>query len=196
MRHDNPQLFDNSGNEIAPRTLLQTVNVTSAMADVELTLPATPWNRFKIEVDDWASTQDAVEGRIRFGINGSARLGAADYAWHALGLNTTTSVVSNTNNNDNFIQIVRAATSWRFGSNNNESYSFEFTLDPGTDAGHLPKIWWTGMGLNDSAQGQGYVGSGLYKGVTSQEFGRVEFVRFTMSSDTIKRGIFRLYGTE
>ena len=174
-RIHNPELLDANGNRIVPRTLLQTITLSGAQNTVELTLPASPWKRFEIQIDDMSSVQDRVGGVIKFRMNGAIREGVADYAFH----------VSN-----------QPADATQFGDQNNEAYSFSLHVDPGLDAAYLPKIWWQGMGLSDTSIGVGYHGHGMYRGVTTQEFGRVEGIEFSMDADNIERGEFRLYGTE
>ncbi len=95
-----------------------------------------------------------------------------------------------------YIKLTRDDDTVQFGSQNNEAFSFSIHVDPGLDAAYLPKIWWQGMGISDSSLGEGYEGRGIYRGVTTQEFGRVEGIEFSMDADNIKRGEFRLYGTE
>jgi hypothetical protein len=195
MRHDGPNLTDSLGNRIVPRTLLESVTITG-QAEVILTLPATPWTRFYIEIDDMAATQDQVTGSIQFVMNGSTRLGASDYAFHIAGAPSNTGGNSDASETNFYIKMTKNDTNYQFGSQNNEAYSFGLTVDPGTDAAHLPKVWGQGMGLSDTAIGNGVGIYGIYTGLTSQEFGRAEGVTFSMAADTIRRGTFRLYGTE
>jgi hypothetical protein len=117
-------------------------------------------------------------------MNGGIQAGVSDYSFHVAGYPSTAGEASDFDD------------SLQFGSQNNESYSFNLFIDPGEDAAYLPRIWGQGMGLSDQPIGNGISIYGIYRGVTSQEFGRVEGIEFSMVSDNIKRGEFRLYGTE
>lgn len=195
-RIQTPDLRDADGNRIVPRTLLQTITLTGAQNTVELTLPASPWKRFTIEIDDMAAVQNQVGGRVRLRMNGAVRAGASDYAFNVQGKPSNAGVGSDISDASSYIWLTRNDNGLQFGDQNNEAYSFELRVDPGVDAGYLPKIWGEGMGLSDSPRGVGISVYGIYRGVTSQEFGRCEAVEFSMDADNIARGEFRLYGTE
>ena len=196
MRHDGPNLTNSLGNRIVPRTLLQTVTVTGPVTDVTLVLPATPYKRFHVEIDNWGSTGDGVFGRVRAQMNGLVRLGAAEYSYHTDGYPSTTGSTHSSDNVADSIWITRSNAGWGFGSGPDEAYSFTFEIDPGVDSTNLPKIWWRGVGISDTNIMVGYNGFGVYRGKTSLEFGRMEALQFTVSLDSIKEGEFRLYGTE
>jgi hypothetical protein len=193
--HD-AELLDANGNSIVPRTLLQTITLSGAQNTVELTLPASPWKRFEIQIDDMAAVQDRVGGLIKFRINGAIREGAADYAFHVS--NQPANAGRSQDHDDSFphIQLTRDNDATQFGNQNNEAFSFSLQVVPGVDATALPMLWWQGMGICDTSLGMGYHGHGMYRGVTTQEFGRIEGIEFSMDADNIKRGEFRLYGTE
>ena len=193
--HD-AELLDASGNRIVPRTLLQTITLSGAQNTVELTLPASPWKRFEIQIDDMAAVQDKVGGVIKFRMNGAIREGAIDYSFHVANMASNAIQSQDFDDSFSYIKLTRDDDTVQFGSQNNEAFSFSIHVDPGLDAAYLPKIWWQGMGISDSSLGVGYDGRGIYRGVTTQEFGRVEGIEFSMDADNIKRGEFRLYGTE
>jgi hypothetical protein len=129
-------------------------------------------------------------------MNGGIQAGVSDYSFHVAGYPSTAGEASDFDDSLSYIKLTRDDTNLQFGSQNNESYSFNLFIDPGEDAAYLPRIWGQGMGLSDQPIGNGISIYGIYRGVTSQEFGRVEGIEFSMVSDNIKRGEFRLYGTE
>jgi hypothetical protein len=193
--HD-AELLDVNGNPIVPRTLLQTINLASAQNTVELTLPASPWKRFEIQIDDMAAVQNQVGGVIKFRMNGAIREGLLDYSFHVTNWPSNGARSQDHDNDFPYIKLTRDDNGVQFGDQNNEAFSFSLHVVPGVDAAALPMIWWEGMGLSDSALGQGVHGTGMYRGTTTQEFGRLEGVEFSMDADNIKRGEFRLYGLE
>jgi hypothetical protein len=200
MRHDNPELQVGDGTSSTPvfgRSLLQTVEVTSSVSEVRLTLPVSPWKRFQIEIDNWGSVVDKKFARAALGMNGATRIGASDYSFAIHMFSHTADPGTDRSNASTFVWLTRDNDDWGFGDGTNELYSFDISLYPGEDATALPKFWWTGAGLADNAEGMGFTGSGVYRGVTSNEFGRAEYIEFTMEGDSnISRGTFRLYGTE
>ncbi len=196
IRHQDPDLRDASGNRIIPRTLLETVTVAAPVTDVTLTLPTTPYKRFQIEIDNWGSTANAVYGRIRAEMNGEVRFQANDYSYHAQGQPGNNAAASDNDDTQTSIWVTRDNAGWKFGSGPDEAYSFNFDVDPGVDSTNLPKFWWRGSGVSDTNIMVGYSGAGMYRGKSSLEFGRITAVQFTMSTDSIREGEFRLYGTE
>lgn len=195
-RIHNAELLDANGNSIVPRTLLQTITLSGAQNTVELTLPASPWKRFEIQIDDMKAVQNRVGGAIKFRMNGAIREGAADYSFHVTNWPSNGARSQDHDDNHSYIKLTRDDDNVQFGDQNNEAFSFSLHVVPGVDATALPMIWWEGMGLSDSSLGQGVHGTGMYRGVTTQEFGRIAGVEFSMDADNIERGEFRLYGTE
>ena len=195
MRHDNPGLTDADGNRILPRTLLQTEVVASPVTDVTLVLPASPWTRFTIEVNDWGAVTNSTHGRIRVMINGDVRFGADDYSY-SIRSHPTSGVTGGQDDTIDHIPVTLTTVNQQFGDQPDESFSFNFHIQPGVDSVNLPKLWWDGSGVNDNSVFQHVWGGGMYRGKSSLQYGRIEQVQFTMSSDSIREGTFRLYGTE
>ena len=178
-RIHNPELLDANGNRIVPRTLLQTITLAGPQNTVELTLPASPWKRFEIQIDDMAAVQNQVHGVIKFRMNGAIREGASDYSYHVSNQPANAGRSQDHSDASNEIRLTRNDNTTQFGDQNNEAYSFSLHVDPGVDAAYLPKVWWQGMGISDSSLGTGYHGHSMYRGVSTQEFGRVEAVSYT-----------------
>jgi hypothetical protein len=195
MRHDNPELTDANGNRVLPRTLLQTETVSSPVTAVTLVLPASPWTRFTIEVDDWGGITNQEHGRIRCMINGDVRFGASDYSYAVAAHPATSGVATSQADASTFIAVTRTATT-EFGDQPDESFSFSFHVQPGVDSVNLPKLWWEGTGVADAGTLAGIRGHGMYRGKSALQYGRIEQIEFTMSMDSIREGTFRLYGTE
>jgi hypothetical protein len=177
------------------------VDVTAAVGSVVLDLPATTWTRFEVEIDNWHSVGDNVNGGMRFGVLSTVRSGASDYGW---GLHSISSVSGESNNydaNDTQIYMTRSATGWRFGNQPDESWSFTIEIDPGSGANpttapfNYPKCWWKGSGMSDAAALVTVYGGATYKGATSNQWGRMDQIQFE-NPGSIALGNFRLYGTE
>jgi hypothetical protein len=196
MRHDNPDLTDSSGNRIVPRTLLQEAIVTATEGDVVLNLPATPWKRFEVQIEDWAPTSDQVAPILQLGVNGAVRAGASDYQLNVQVYPSNTTLSTDFDDANSNIRLTRDDNTVQMGNGANESFSFNIFVDPGSSVNHLPKVWWQGAGINDSGRLMGVIGNGAYRGTTSGEFGRADQIRLAVDSNTIARGVFRLYGTE
>lgn len=193
--HD-AELLDANGNRILPRTLLQEEIVTTAQGDVLLDLPATPWKRFQVEIEDWAPTNDQVAPIFQLGINGGIRAGASDYQLHVSVFASNAGIGADVDDFHENVRMTRDDLSVQAGNLSAESFDYEVTIVPGVDANTLPRVWFTGAGINDSNRLMGIVGFGCYRGVTSIEYGRADQIRFAFDANTIARGTFRLYGTE
>lgn len=195
-RYQTPDLRDANGNRIVPRTLLQE-EIASASASVLLTLPATPWTRFTIEIDDWSSTGNLKNGQIRFGIAGGVREGGTDYDWTLNQSSSNDNGGSFEDVDDDGIRLNGQNDNMRFGSEPEESMSYHIHIDPGENGNHLPRAWFTGAGFGAANRSTRVAGGGVYTGDTTSLFGRAESVEFAFSDgDPILRGKFRLYGTE
>lgn len=197
MRHDNPVLTDSGGNRIVPRTLLQEEIITSATGDVVLSLPASPWKRFEVQIDDWAPTSDEVVPIFQLGVGGSIQAGASDYQFHA-GVLASSSPSWSADSSDASPNVWMARDNAGLGAGNTlgESFRYSVTIAPGSSDADLPMVWFNGAGIGDGGRLLGIAGFGAYRGVTSGVFGRADEIRFAFTSNTIDRGIFRLYGTE
>jgi hypothetical protein len=207
MRHDNPTTP--AGLPRGGRVLLQTEVVVPGDADVRLVLPATPYNRFEVEIDDIAPTANNVILLSRFNVAGAIRALANDYEFvseneYADGedrySDRTSDRIGMSSDADNvrFGNYVDVAPVAERIPMNTGSYHCWITPGNGTDS--TPKITWKGAyysseGINDRRIVRPS-GSGLYKGWTTLAYGRAEEVQFLFSTDTIDRGTFRLYGTE
>jgi len=197
MRHDNPDLTDAGGNRIVPRTFLQEEIITSATGDVVLTLPATPWKRFEVQIDDWAPTTDSVAPIFQLGVGGSIQAGATDYQFHVgILASNTASYAADFLEASPDVRMTKDDTNSQAGSALGESFSYSVTIAPGSSDADLPMVWFSGAGINDAGRLMGVTGFGAYRGATSGVFGRADEIRFTFDTNTISRGIFRLYGTE
>ena len=204
MRHDSPS--NENGLPRGGRVLLQTEIVVAGDADVRLTLPATPYNRYEVEIDDIASTANNVILLSRFNVAGAIRALANDYEFVSENEYADGEDRYSDRSSDR-IGMSSDADNIRFGNYvdvdtripmNTGSYHCWITPGNGTDS--TPKISWKGAyysseGVNDRRIVRPS-GSGLYKGWTTLAWGRAEEVQFLFSSDTIDRGTFRLYGTE
>jgi len=193
MRHDNP--LSPSGLPSVGRVLLQT-EIASAQGDVVLDLPATPYTRFEVEIDNWSPSSDQVAPVLQFGIGGSIQSGASDYQ-----LNVG---VAKSNGTESFdfdeaninIRMTRNDNTYKAGNKPGESLSYTVTVVPGSGEFDLPVVWFDGSGLNDEGRMMGIRGHGVYRGTTSGVFGRADQIRFAFDANTISAGTFRLYGTE
>ena len=195
-RYQTPDLRDANGNRIVPRTLLQEA-VASSDAEVLLVLPAIPWKRFTVEIDNWHSTNGPKDGALKFGINGSVREGGADYAWTMNGSASNDNGGSFEDVDAQYIALTPNNDNMRFGGDTNESMSYEILIDPGVDGNHLPRAWFTFVGFGATSASCRAAGGGIYTGDTTNLFGRAESVQFSHpDGDPILTGMFRLYGTE
>jgi hypothetical protein len=196
MRHDNPVLTDSGGNRIVPRTLLQEEIITSATGDVVLSLPATPWKRFEVQIDDWAPTSNAVTPVFQLGVAGGIKAGASDYQLHVgVSASNAQEIADYTDTNSN-VFMTRNDVNYKAGNGLGESLSYSVVIAPGSSDSDLPMAWFSGAGIGDAGRMIGMTGFGAYRGTTSGVFGRADEIRFAFDSNTIDRGIFRLYGTE
>ena len=205
MRHDNPALTDVDDNVITPRTLLSTVTVSTAVPDVLLLFPPT-YTRFLVEIDDWGSVDDPVDGLANF-YKGVSVLGSTnDYHYHVRSAESDgASNASAQSSTATAIALNDDAAVSRFGDGaivGAEAYSFSFQIDPGVDADHVPKIWGSGVGISSAGTVTmaGLTVFGLYMGGTA-DLGsgiteRMDGINFSMSAGNIRRGTFRLYGTD
>ncbi|KKN72786.1 hypothetical protein LCGC14_0407530 [marine sediment metagenome] len=196
IRHQNPDLRDASGNRIVPRVLLETQTVVSPTGTVTLTLPATPYNRFQIEIDQLSSVANNVDLQSRIGVNGTFPVGASDYTWlyQAHAANDNGSLYEDIS--DDSIIMSGGSGNANFGSASNSTFNYSCWLYPGTDATDFPRIGFEAAGWSDTSVLARIDGFGMYKGQTTLQFGRIENITFSMTSDNIERGTFRLYGTE
>jgi hypothetical protein len=215
MRIDDPQLVGEITNaldqRIVGRVLLQTEVVVQGDADVRLVLPATPYNRFEVEIDDIAPTANDRILLCRFSVAGAIRSLADDYefvvdAEHADGgdrySDRTSSFIAMSSDGGNirfgnYVDVDVDPPTPRIPMNTG---SYHVRITPGNDTNTTPKVWFTGSyysseGINDRRI-VSPVGSGIYKGWTTRVWGRAEEIQFLFNADTIDRGTFRLYGTE
>ena len=208
MRHDNPKLQAGDGSassfSIRGTTLLDQATLTSAQGDVVFDLienvpgsdPVRKFNRYIVEIEDWSPTDNAVTPLLQLGVAGVLRSGASDYQF------STSVFPSNAGESNSFsdtspdIKMTRIVGTLKAGNNPNETLNYTVTIIPGNDANTLPFVWFTGAGINDSGRLMGIKGFGVYRGTTSIDFGRTDHIRFAFESNTIAKGIFRLYGTE
>jgi hypothetical protein len=212
MRIDDPQLVGEITNaldqKIAGRVLLET-QVANNDGDITLTLPATPYNRFEVEIDDIASS---INDRIlicRIGTNGAIRSLASDYEFTCR-YETSDGADEHRDRNADHIAMASNAGNLRFGdyvdvAPNEDRIpmntgSYHVLLTPGNGTNSTPKVsfrgeYFSSEGINDRRLVHAN-GSGLYKGWTSLNYGRADEIQFLFDSNTINRGTFRLYGTE
>ena len=201
MRHDNPDLRFSNSAVAKPRTLLQTENVTAAVGSVVLDLPSTPWTRFTVEIDNWHSVGNNVNGSMRFGVRSTVRSGASDYSWGLHAVSSASGDNPNYDATDTQIYMTRSATGWRFGSQPDESWTFNLDIDPGSGSDPLvapfnsPKCFWRGSGISDTSALVTVYGGASYRGATSAQYGRIDQIQFE-NPGSIALGNFRLYGTE
>ena len=209
MRHDSP--LNESGLQRGGRVLLQTEVVTQGDADVRLALPATLYNRFEVEIDDIAPTSNLVWLMARFGVDGSVRAGADDYEY-VVDCEFADGGSRHSNRTAAFMGMSSEDNDIRFGTfvdadvdpptpripMNTGSYHVHIT--PGNAISSTPKMWFTGAYYSSEETASrrivSPVGSALYKGWTTRVWGRADEIQFLFNTDTIDRGIFRLYGTE
>jgi hypothetical protein len=204
MRHDSPE--NEAGLARGGRVLLQTEVVTPGDADVRLTLPATPYNRFEVEIDDIAPTANLRYLMCRLNVAGSIRSLAADYEFVNDNAYDTNTDRFGSKTSDR-IAMSSDANDVRFGNYvdvdtripmNTGSYNVYIT--PGNATDTTPKVWFNGTYYSSEEESTRRLvrasGSGLYKGWTTLAWGRAEEIQFLFDSDTIDRGTLRLYGTE
>jgi len=208
MRHDNPEFQIGPGAApgfpLRGRVLLQEEIVLSAQGDVVLDLienvpgsdPIRQFKRYVVEIEDWAPTNDQVAPAYQLGINGAIRAGSSDYQYNVSVFPSNTGISNDFADIDEHIRMTRDDGTVTAGNEADEAFDFTVTLIPGEDANTLPKSWFQGAGINDSNRLMGVWGAGAYRGVTALEYGRADQIRFFFESNTIARGIFRLYGTE
>ena len=208
MRQDNPDFL--VGDGAAPgfplrgRILLQEENVLTAQGDVVLDLvenvpgsdPVRQFKRYQVEIEDWQPTNNLVAPVFQLGVNGAIRAGAADYQLHVSVFPSNTTISADVDDSHENVRMTRDDNTVQAGNLSDEAWDYSVTIVPGVDANTLPRVWWQGAGINDSNRLMGSVGFGVYRGVTSIQFGRADQIRFFFDTNTIARGIFRLYGTE
>lgn len=133
---------------------------------------------------------------MKFTIGGVLRELANDYQWTNISYTSNANAESREDSTASAMFLVGTNNHYRFGDGANESWSQDITIDPGLDSEHLPRIWNTGTGYTDTPTVCHMTGGGMYIGTDSGAFGRVEGVRIEMDANLIRRGTFRLYGTE
>jgi hypothetical protein len=161
-----------------------------------LTLPSAPYSRFQIEIDQLSSVANNVDLQCRIGVNSTFPVGGSDYTWlfHAHATNDNGSVYEDVN--DDSIIMSGGAGNASFGSGSSSTFNYSCDVYPGTDATDFPRIHFEAAGWSDTSVLCRIDGDGLYQGVTTSQFGRIENITFSMTSDNIDKGTFRLYGTE
>ena len=195
-RYQTPDLRDADGNRILPRTLLQEAVVTTATGDVVLDLPTAPWRQFEVQIEDWAPTNNQVAPIFQLGINGGIRAGASDYQLNVSVYTSNLGVTGDFDDANENVRMTRDDNTVQAGNQADESFDYSVIISPGEDAAYLPRVRFYGVGINDSGRAMGIQGFGVYRGVTSIEYGRADQIRFAFDDNTIARGRFRLYGTE
>lgn len=193
MRHDSP--ISPSGFPNPGRVLLQSEEVVS-QGDVVLDLPATPYNRFEVEIDNWAPTQNQVAPIFQLGVGGIIHGGASDYQLQVSVFPSNTSISSDVDDAHSSVRMTRDDNTVQAGNLPGEAFSYHVTISPGSGEFDRPRVWFQGNGVNDSSRMMGVLGFGAYTGVTSGTFGRADQIRFAFDANTIATGTFRLYGTE
>lgn len=196
MRHDNPALTASGGFKIVPRTFLQEEIITSATGDVVLTLPATPWKRFEVQIDDWAPTSDSVAPIFQLGVAVGIKAGASDYQFHTACVTSNAGYNQDISDASSNVRMTMDNANLQAGNLLGEALSYSITIAPGSSDADLPMVWFSGAGINDAGRLMGVTGFGTYRGTTSGVFGRADEIRFAFDANTMSRGIFRLYGTE
>lgn len=193
MRHDNP--LDGNGNRVVGRVLLQT-EVASADGDIQLAFPATPYNRFQVEIDNIAPSIGERFLICRFGIQGQFPVGANDFEFSVRTQRSDSSPAEHRSVNSTFIALCDQDNSVRMGDGAFQSGSWSIDIDPGNDTDSYPKLWFQGAYYSDNDNLMSPYGGGLYKGGTLGVEDRADAIQFQFDADTIARGTFRLYGTE
>ena len=193
MRHDNP--LHSSGFPNPGRVLLQSEEIVS-QGDVVLDFPATPYNRFEVEIDNWAPTQDQVAPIFQLGVGGIIHGGGSDYQLHVTVFPSNTNLSADVSDAHSNVRMTRDDNTVQAGNEPGEAFSYHVTISPGSGEFDRPRVWFQGAGTNDEGRLMGVSGSGAYIGGTSSTFGRADQIRFAFDTNTIATGTFRLYGTE
>lgn len=198
MRHDSPQ--NENGLPRGGRVLLQTVDFSSSQGTVDLDFPATPYNRFQVEIDNIASTGDNVVLWCRFGIQGAFPAGTDDYEFSVRTHYSTVTGPADYRSGipgAGFMALCDNDNNVRFGNSDPfMSGSYSIDVDPGNDTNNHPKIWFQGTFFSDQPIQCHPYGGGMYTGGTLGVDERADAIQFLFSADSIARGTFRLYGTE